>query len=287
MKAIGAIILLFCLLHLQANASNTTSATNKSDAITKTTVTNDIDIETYLNYTRSGLSSQCVELMQKADSCVKDALFIGASIDEVLMPTSEKELDIYCGKTKAMLDCLKEYRICLKPFPKTLFGVVVRDARIVLKNVCSPANKKETLGHFKCFQKENLERYHHMMHGYTNVVVHLTRPNVHVEALIGSACCAFQVLAKDSKEMVGKLCNPLTGMQTGEFVVNLVRSFMNSALDISCGKHKSIEVCTELMAQEVALYKQLMMQGMRKEFPFSPITPMIQILNILDTQVNL
>lgn len=245
----------------------------------------------YLNYTKQGQSSECVQLMLKSDRCVQEALFVGQSPDEVLMPRTEQDVDFYCDRLKGTMACLSEYgRSCLRLMPKTLYGVMARDARKALRTMCSDAAAKgRALRHLACFRRDKLPFYYDMVNGYTNVLVHLSRPEIPVPEVIGSCCCAFHLLHETSVRVIDGECNGVTGLQTGAFVGGLVRTIASSALDVSCGKHSSIAVCQQLQPDAMALYARLLREGQTsgKRFPFSMIVPMVKILNNLDASINL
>ena len=244
--------------------------------------------DAYLNYTKQGQSEKCIQLMLKSDRCVQEALFIGKSADEILMPTTEAEIDYYCDRLKGTISCLSEYRVCLKLMPKTLYSVMTRDAKKTMKGICSsPENKKKALTHLKCFSKEKLDFYYRMLNGYTNVMVHLSKPEIQLQELIGSCCCAFHVLYNNGVETIDRECNALTGQETGVFVGNMVRTMAASAIDVSCGKHSSLDVCNQLQPKEMKLYQQLLEEGQKKRFTFSMVMPLVKILNNLDTNVNI
>lgn len=204
------------------------------------------------------------------------------------MPKTEADIDFYCDRLKSTMQCLVEYRTCLKLMPKTLFGVMARDAKKALKQICTtPENKRTALAHLKCFNKEKLPFYYSMINSYTNVLVHLSSPGIQLQELIGSCCCAFHLLYREGVQTVDRECNAVTGLETGVFVGNLLRTIASSAIDVSCGKHHSIEVCNQLQPNEMKLYRQLMQEGMNKRFSFSMVLPLVKILNIMDSNVNL
>ena len=243
----------------------------------------------YINYTEAGQSDKCVRLMHKSDSCVKEVLFMGKSAKDVMVPRSEKEIDYYCDQLRSHMDCLFEYRTCLKLVPKTLYGIMARDAKKTLKQICmNPAAKKQALDHLKCFSDENFNLYYRMLNGYTNVVMHLSKtPEPELPQLIGSACCAFHALYKNGYDMISHVCDGVTGKATGQFVGGLVRSFATSAIDVVCGKHSSVEVCNQLMPKQMQAFEQQVKEGQGMRFPFSPVTPLVKILNIMDSSTSL
>ena len=184
--------------------------------------------------------------------------------------------------------CVIEYRSCLKLVPKTLFGVMVHDAKKTMKSICSsPQNKRKALHHLKCFDRNKLPIYYSMLSGYTNVVMYLAQGSIPLPDLIGSCCCAFHQLYQDAVQVINGECFNVTNADTGVFVGNLIRSVVSSAVDVACGKHSSLEVCNQLQPDQMRSYLRIMEEGQRKRFPFSPVIPMVKVLNMLDSRISL
>ena len=54
--------------------------------------------------------------------------------------------------------------------------------------------------------------------------------------MIPKACCAYQVIRERVIAMVDDECNARTGLQTGTFVSDIVKSVVSALTELACGK---------------------------------------------------
>lgn len=233
----------------------------------------------------NSLSDECLTKLVKSDECMAEALFLNT--DTYRIPRDRQEVDSFCDKIRSTVDCVHDYRSCLKLFPKTFFGIIMRDVRKTMKKVCSSREQKSlAIDHLRCFDsKENIQLFHSVIGGWTKVLTHVT--TLPSNDIIPSMCCAYHYLYHHGINTINQTCIDITGPSTGDFVVNIIRSAVSDLLDLGCAKHHSLQVCQMMMPQRIQEVSEVLTQGLKERFVVTPIAPLLQIASNLDKKMNI
>ena len=232
----------------------------------------------------NSLSEECLSKLVKSDECMAEALFLNTDTYDI--PRNQQQMDTFCHKIKATVDCVHDYRSCLKLFPKTFFGIIMRDVRKTAKRICSSQDEKSlAVEHLRCFDsKEKLNLFRSVVSGWTNVLnyVNTIPPN----NIIPNLCCAYHFLHQHGIATINDTCLNITGPMTGDFVVGILKSAVSDILDLGCAKHHSLQVCQKAMPTQIDVVKMLLVKGLTEKFFVTPITPLLQIASNLDKKIN-
>lgn len=83
----------------------------------------------------------CDQQLITTDKCVQRAMFVADK--EVPVPKNIRELEHNCQKIKREIRCIHDFKRCLKPFPKSMFNVVLYNIKKVIKSVCDTLAGKQ------------------------------------------------------------------------------------------------------------------------------------------------
>jgi hypothetical protein len=224
----------------------------------------------------------------QVDGCIKRIVLIGDR--EAVIPKTVKELeDNHCNRIKGELICVREYgRVCLKLFPRTIFAIVRKNVEKVFKSFCTTDSGKATaVKHFGCFKPENLRVLHSVVDKITHTLQYIEKNTTDVQ-IIPYMCCAFYTFYHETQIIVDNMCLNVTGAETSEFVINIIKAAVTDALDLGCGQYGSYKKCTENLPEGVQIYTQIFQQNAYMnstlDVPtFSPVIPMIAIAKRLDS----
>lgn len=151
-----------------------------------------------------------------------------------------------------------------------------------MKHICSSdEQKKNVLNHLKCFDETKLPLLYSTVGSWTKLLSFISH-KVIADELIPNICCVLHVIEKDGLNIINRECGEITGLETGKFVVDLLKSSVNDAVDLGCGKHKSLQVCNEYMDQQIKLFDDLIITGRNETYKFTPIVPLLKIAKRLD-----
>lgn len=91
-----------------------------------------------------------------------------------------------------------------------------------------------------------------------------------------TGCCGFQKMFEDGRRQLDGLCWNRTGNQTGEFVMNFMRSAASDLLDMGCRRYSSMDMCNKNLPEAMAVYNELTASDVPPQ-KYSPIIPLVEI----------
>ena len=186
---------------------------------------------------------------------------------------------------KDAIECISEFRKCLRLFPKTFYGLMLRNIRKIRKNICTVIeNKAGALHHLKCVRDERTSEKLHLVRsvvtGWTKVMTYIANENS-PEVLLPYMCCAFHFLYDDSISKINEQCASTTGDQTSVFIMSFLKSAIDDMLDFGCATHKSLKFCQETMSSELQEFKKIYQIGLQEPFSVTPVVPLLKIATSL------
>jgi hypothetical protein len=124
---------------------------------------------------------------------------------------------------------------CLKPFPKTVAGMILRGTRKVTRENCSNATvKAEIVRHLRCVRDDNrIDQFHDVMDKMAKQL-YMIKTKVPVEKMIDVSCCAYIARKADLEANLKKFCPPASTT----YALDMVDRMMREAMDFVCGQYQ-------------------------------------------------
>ncbi|XP_015787707.1 uncharacterized protein LOC107364786 [Tetranychus urticae] len=208
--------------------------------------------------------------------------------NEIPLPTNDAEMVEHCGKMFSNLDCIRDFnKKCLKPFPKTLFGMFNHDLRKEMKHRCDkPEGRAEFLKHAECLRhKDKLGPIIGCKNNFIGQLEWITG-NVAKSEQTVAACCSFHQAHQCFSDKIEEVCHPITGSGTKEYIDEVIESTVTEAIDYACGKYKTLDHCHEFLDKSIwdklfAIGKDAAAAGVSLHHR-SSITAVVDLLNQFD-----
>ena len=103
---------------------------------------------------------------------------------------------------------------------------------------------------------------------------------------IPSTCCGGRLLLVEVQRMGNEECKQFTGRQdTGDFLMGVLETMLDSFLDLVCAKHSSVDKCYELDREMTA--KLADMQLKQNVTDHRIVRSLLGVLQRLDTEMNI
>lgn len=132
----------------------------------------------------------------------------------------------------------------------------------------------ETYKHVSCIKESNLESFLRIMDklvGLADYTISIPR-----DEMIPTMCCGIRLLLERTEKQVNTLCAPITGINSGTYLMQVTSSTLGDFLDLVCSKYPSVNECYTL---DNDLTKKL--DKMQKNQPVTHRRIMRSILKVL------
>ncbi|XP_015791044.1 uncharacterized protein LOC107367812 [Tetranychus urticae] len=196
-------------------------------------------------------ADECQQAEEILDNCGLHLSMIDDK--EIPIPSNDDEMKDHCSKMFTNLDCIRDFnKKCLKPFPKTLFGMFGHDLRKELKHRCDkPEGRAQFLKHAECLRhKDKLGPIVQCKNNFIGQLEWITG-NVKKEDQTVAACCAFHQAHDCFGAKIEEVCHPITGSGTKEFLDEVLESTVTEAIDYACGKYKNLDQCHQFLDKSI------------------------------------
>lgn len=201
------------------------------------------------------------------------------------IPTTAEELvEGHCKRVTKDIPCMRRYATkCLTPLPRTLFNLGYRTASKLYRRIChNKEGQEEWLRHVKCMQPEQLSTIHNYMDIITTYIEFIA-DNVTDNEVIPYMCCSYFKVYEDAERDLHGLCDKLTGPDTAEYIMGMVKSMSADMIDMGCGRYNSVKNCNTNFADGMKVMKDMISPPNEiKKWGYSPIVPSIRMLKRLD-----
>lgn len=108
--------------------------------------------------------------------------------------------------------------------------------------------------------------------------------NVTTDEILPYGCCAYFSVFEDAVKDLHRLCDPITGPETAEWTMNLVRTITYDMIDLGCGKYSSTQACLTHQPQAMRVFTDMSTPRSKiKPQPYTPIVPALAIIKRLDS----
>ncbi|XP_054158427.1 uncharacterized protein LOC128956738 [Oppia nitens] len=184
---------------------------------------------------------QCRQTVDEADKCGQHLTFFGDP--DVLIPTTEEEMDKHCKLMFDAIKCLHQYsRTCLPTFPRQALGIFLYDMKQVINKRCNiPYMRINFLEYAKCWWPR--ERLHK-----TNVCVdkHIAQleyigKHVDPEFQIPAICCTSHQRHDCIKREISDICDD----QNVEYVIEIIDGSTQAMYEFTCEGFTSTKACAK------------------------------------------
>lgn len=181
-------------------------------------------------------SARCTEMRGHMEEAWKKMLIITdvTSSEPMFFETSQEFHVKYCDNFSKWMSTMMQYEQCLRNYPKSIYHMVAKAARKSFKYICSDDRSMEaTVKHLRCFnpQTRNQTRVvaDKFVH-YFEVAVRMQD----VDEVLPALCCGAYDLMLQIKQDIMRICAPLTGKETADFLADLFWRDFHDLLILGC-----------------------------------------------------
>jgi len=151
---------------------------------------------------------------------------------------------------KSNLKCVKDYAKCLKPFPKTMYGILHAGMRKEVTARCSTEDSRNTF----IKQMLSIEQTKPIYDGVFFKLVNyydFTTKNISAEMQLPYICCGLQYILKEMYDTVkrGK------SEETAKYLDRSSKTMWEDMIDVAYGKYGEIESCQKELKQTKQIYQ--------------------------------
>lgn len=134
-------------------------------------------------------------------------------------------------------------------------------------------------------QPEQLTLIHRYVDIITNYIEYIA-DNVTTEEIIPYGCCAFFKVFEEAKRELHTYCDKLTGPDTVDYVLGLIKTMTSDMIELGCGKYSSVVNCNLHLPAAMKIYVELVtpMEKVPRR-TYSPVVPSVRILKRLDVSI--
>lgn len=167
-------------------------------------------------------------------------------------------------------------KTCLKPFPKTVAGMILRGTRKVTRENCNSSEEKAAIvRHLSCIKDGNkIDKLHEVM-DKMNKQLCLIKRTVPVDKMIDACCCAYIARTNELESVTRSFCPP----SSVNYAMKLVDRMFKEANDFICSQYQ--QDTRKCIAIEKA-YPLNVTKDTRKE-NVSVLIPMLDVLTEIGT----
>ncbi|KAI1286025.1 hypothetical protein HDE_11301 [Halotydeus destructor] len=227
----------------------------------------------------------CQRLRKRSDNCLRNALMY----NKPNYPNTLAQMDeMVCNSLLADLKCIGDYRACVKPFPKTLFSLVLRSVRQSMKsNMCgSEAIKRQFVDAFRCLDnKANTGRFFLIYDKVSALLEHVGTTSS-ADDLMGPLCCVYHHYTTYAPVVVQAACPGQDTTKMANVTLNLLKSMFDDTIDLGCGPMSSLAAC-EARIPGLTGQMRTVFDGVNSSYKTSPLIPLLNILDKLDSDLTL
>jgi hypothetical protein len=207
----------------------------------------------------------------------------------VTFPGTDQQVTKYCTLGDQHMRCVKNYGKCLKPFPRQVFSIMIRNMRSLLRETCdTETGRKEFMQHSKCMTKDNTVKLHRLMNKMT---VHLNYvwKNTTKEQKIPYMCCSIIIGKEEMERTVNQMCDAAAGKEgpskTVQYVNRLFNQAVGEAVDLGCGSKYGTEVACRSQISDAGwtALKDVISDDNYSEQETSFLIPVVGITKELDS----
>ncbi|CAG2112568.1 unnamed protein product, partial [Medioppia subpectinata] len=176
--------------------------------------------------------------LSEGDACGMKGSFFGNR--NVLIPTSEAEMDTHCSTIRDSIKCLQDFtNNCLKGFVQAAIKMAVGNAdKHLMKRCDNPDDRKEFLKHVSCLKdKQKMEPMH--ICAEKNAVMMETLMNVDLADRIPAGCCIFHSFQDCIRQNMKTQC----GDDAKDYWDEVINEIAEDSVSYTCSNFESVAKC--------------------------------------------
>ncbi|KAI1294743.1 hypothetical protein HDE_06046 [Halotydeus destructor] len=229
----------------------------------------------------------CSQLKAKADTCFQEALLYNRVPRQ--FPVNLAQMNqMVCNTINSNVQCIGNYRPCVKPFPRTLLNVVIRSIKRTLKDsVCGSDDiKGHFVDSFKCLRhgRHNIDTFFLIYDKVAAIVDHVANDS-DTEVLLPNICCAVHFAIAQADPVFKQACPGHDISQMSETTLNLIRSMFDDVMDLGCGGARDFGVCKQKYGQVTRQVGRIWART-NSAHSSSPLIPLFHVLDRLDSEMT-
>lgn len=236
------------------------------------------------SYGRLG-QQECNKRLDKVESCVNKILML-ADPEMVTIQTRDDLTAAYCDPFPMWLDCMSQYKPCLKPFHRSLFSMGALQAKKMYKKLCFDQEfLDDVVQHIQCLRPENKPTINRLMDTLISLMEYAG--DLPPEDLMAFGCCGGKMMSNFTEKEIDRVCMATTGLRTGQFIRQQVLRYAGDS--ITMGRNICIEFPDQTTCSIVRpdMYSDIMaMITNPKETDRQIVTSALTLLKKLDTKMQ-
>ena len=190
----------------------------------------------------------------------------------------------YCQKFPSWIKDVSDYKICMKPFQKSIFNMAIMSMKKTYKRFCLNNEAKELVfNHLRCLDPETKESFLGVGDRITTGLTYIADLKT-VNDMIPALCCSISYVSQEGLKIATDACRNKTGPETGKFIVDITYSALADAVEIMCNGYSSPSECQAKVPVLMTDMKQVLDRPTRHDY--SPLIPMLKFLNRMDKEIN-
>lgn len=150
---------------------------------------------------------------------------------------------------KRNLKCVKEYAKCLKPLPKTMYGILHAGMKKEVTARCSSDDSRKEFLKQVLISEPTKPMYDAVFFKLVNFY-DMTTKNKTAEIQLPYICCGFQYILKEMFETVTKG----NSEETARYFDKSIKNMWGDIIDFACGKYSDMAKCRRDLPETEKLY---------------------------------
>ena len=150
---------------------------------------------------------------------------------------------------KDSLKCVKEYAKCLKPLPKTMYGILYSGLKKEVTYRCKNAVSRQEFLDQSNATKTAKAQYDSIFYKLNNFYDYATK-NLSADQQLPYICCGYHYIIPEMYKAVSSSSN----VAAAKYFDRAIHNLWGDVIDFSCGKYKDLKSCEKELPGSQALY---------------------------------
>lgn len=129
---------------------------------------------------------------------------------------------------------------------------------------------------------DQISAVHMYMDMITMYIDHIAH-NVSDSEMIPFMCCSYFKVFEEAERDLHNYCDNVTGPETVEYIMGMVKATSADMIDLGCGKYSSVANCKVNLKQGMKLMEEMATPRSKiRNYGYSPVVPSVKVLQRLD-----
>ena len=176
-----------------------------------------------------------------------------------------------------------EYEHCLKNYPKSIYLMIAKAARRTYKYTCLDHDMmSRTASHLKCFNR-NTRNQTRVLNDKLVHYFELASRMRDVDDVLPALCCGSYELMLQIRDDVRRICTPISGEETADFLAEMIYNDFYELLVMGC--RGPIRYCDKEY-RDLTIYMRNQLKSPQR-YENSYVTSLMRVIRRLDKGRNL